>query len=405
MTYSINKEKKVKNVLYEPLMDYIIKKNYNYIWEDKQVKAITKTIVTKAVGRFRSMDYNFTKEDLFTDCYMCLVKAVNTYSPFNKKGFMPFLLYYYSTAKYLIDKPKSVSTLFAGKREIVTRNVEENTNVRTDREVCFESGNIMDIINSEDNTFESIYDKELLDALNTLPKNIKALIVMTINGESQKDIGKVLGISQPMVSHYLTVLKNFLKAKDIEKALLKMQEYTMFTKQELKQTADLFDKFNIRDKVCKVDVEVEEIKKEKKEEKKNKYKDYREINIYKGKGNVFVCTANNITEAAKITNGNKYSIYKVLTGCLHSSNNYVYRYADVDYYAPTKKEELIIKVEEVENMENDLNIQQQIDKLEKEKEVIQKKIDGLTNLKLLQEQIEMLQLQIQEQMEQLSDIN
>ena len=91
---------------------------------------------------------------------------------------------------------------------------------------------------------------------------------------------------------------------------------------------------------------------------------------------------------------------------MHSSNNYVFRYSDVDYYAPTKKEESIIKVEEVEdNMENDLNIQQQIDKLEKEKEVIQRKIDGLTNLKLLQEQIEMLQLQIQEQMQQLSDIN
>lgn len=399
MTYSINKEKKIKNVMYEPLMDYIIKKNYNYIWEDKQVKAITNTIVAKAVGRFRSMDYNFTKEDLFTDCYMCLVKAVNTYSPFSPKGFMPFLLYYYSTAKYLIDKPKSVSTLFAGKREIVTKDKEENKNIRTDREVYFESGNIMDIINSKDDTFDSIYDKELLDALNTLPKNIKTLIVMTINGESQKDIGKVLGVSQPMVSHYLTVLKNFLKAKDIEKALLKMQEYTMFTKQELKQTANLLDKFNIRDKVCKI--EVEEIKKE--EKKKNKYNDCREINIYKGKGNVFICTANNVTEAAKITNGNKYSIYKVLTGRLHSSNNYVFRYSDVDYYAPTKKEELIIKVEEVEdNMENNLNIQEQIDKLEKEKEVIQRKIDGLTNLKLLQEQIEKLQQQLQEQMEQLA---
>ena len=403
MTYSINKEKKIKNVSYEPLMDYIIKKNYNYIWEDKQVKAITKTIVTKAVGRFRSLDYNFTKEDLFTDCYMCLVKAVNTYSPFSKKGFMPFLLYYYSTAKYLIDKPKSVSTLFSGKREIVTKDKEENTNVRTDREVYYESGNIMDIISSKEDTFDSIYDKELLDALNTLPKNIKALIVMTINGESQKDIGKVLGISQPMVSHYLGVLKNFLKAKDIEKALSKMQEYTMFTKQELKQTANLLDKFNIRDKVQKVEVE-EIVKEEKKEKKKNKYNVCREINIYKGKGNVFICTANNVAEAAKITNGNKYSIYKVLTGCLHSSNNYVFRYADVDYYAPTKKEEeLIIEVED--NMENDLNIQQQIDKLEKEKEVIQRKIDGLTNLKLLQQQIKQLQEQIEEQMQQLSDIN
>ena len=402
MVYSINKEKKTKNVLYEPLMEYIIKKDYNYIWNNKATQEITKTIVTKAVCKFISVDHNFTKEDLFTDCYMCLVKAVNTYSPFSKKGFMPFLLYYYSTAKYLIDKPKSVSTLFAGKREIVTK--KESENIRADREVYFESGNMMDMINNED-TFDSIYDKELLDALNTLPKNIKTLIVMTMNGEKQKDIGKVLGISQPMVCHYLTVLRNFLKAKDTEKALLKMQEYTMFTKQELKQTADLLNKFNIRDKVQKVEVE-EIVKEEKKEKKKNKYNDCREINIYKGKGNVFICTANNVTEAAKITNGNKYSIYKVLTGCLHSSNNYVFRYADVDYYAPTKKEESIIKVEEVEdNMENDLNIQQQIDKLEKEKEVIQRKIDGLTNLKLLQEQIKQLQEQIQEQMQQLSDIN
>lgn len=401
--YGINKKGKTKNLLYEPLMDYIIKKDYNYIWEDKQVKTITNIVVAKSIGRYRSIDINLTKDDLYTDCFMCLVKAVDTYNPFSLNGFMPFLVYYYSTAKYLINKPKCVSSMFCGKREIVTRDEEENINVRTDREVYFESGNIMDIINSKEDTFDSIYDKELLDALNTLPKNIKALIVMTINGESQKDIGKVLGVSQPMVSHYLGVLKNFLKAKDIEKALLKMQEYTMFTKQELKQTADLFDKFNIRDKVCKVEVE-EIVKEEKKEKKKNKYNDCREINIYKGKGNVFICTANNVTEAAKITNGNKYSIYKVLTGCLHSSNNYVFRYSDVDYYAPTKKEEeLIIEVED--NMENDLNIQQQIDKLEKEKEVIQRKIDGLTNLKLLQQQIKQLQEQIEEQMEQLSNIN
>ena len=43
---TINLEGITKNVLYEPLMDYIIKKDYNYIWQHKQIQNI-KTIKKK----------------------------------------------------------------------------------------------------------------------------------------------------------------------------------------------------------------------------------------------------------------------------------------------------------------------------------------------------------------------
>lgn len=390
--YGINKKGKTKNVLYEPLMDYIIKKDYNYIWEDKQVKNITNIVVAKSIGRYRSIDINLTKDDLYTDCFMCLVKAVDTYNPFSPNGFMPFLVYYYSTAKYLINKPKCVSTMFCGKREIVTKY--ENENIRTDREVMLESGNATNAIRETyEDSFSNLYDKELLDAIDTLPNNIRTLITMAMNGERQVDIGKALGVAQTQVCCYLKMLKKFLTSDDPEGLLLKMPNNKLFTKENLRQTIELFDNFGIRkDRVVATTVE------ENKENKNKKYRDNREINIYKinKTGKTFVGTANNITQAAKMVNGNKYSIFKVLSGELRSSNKHIFRYKDLDYYQEEEKEE------EVDIVENKLNIQEQIDKLEQEKEVIQKKIDELVNIKQLQQQIEKLQQQLQEQIEQLA---
>ena len=401
---TINLEGITKNVLYEPLMDYIIKKDYNYIWQHKQIQNITNAIVTKAVGKFRSIDSNFTREDLYTDCYMCLVKAVDTYKPFSTKGFMPFIIYYYSKTKYLADKPKCVSSLFYGKREIVTKDAKENTNIRADREVYFESDNdINELKVSEKDLFEKIYDEELIDAINTLPYNIKTIILMLMENKKQSDIAKVFGMSQPRICFNINWLKKVLAAEDTEEVLKNMPKNKLFKNEDIKQAVDLLNKFGIRNNIAN--------KEDYKEEKiiKTKYSYNQPVNMYKitKSGAKFIGTAKNVKEAADITKTNKYSIIKVLNGDLRSSNRHLFKYAELDYYAPVEniKEEKEEELIEVDYNMDKLNIQEQINKLEEEKAVIQKKIDGLTNLKRLQEQIEELQEQLQEQITKLNNID
>lgn len=235
--------KEKKTAYYEPLMELIVTKNYNAIWNSSIIQEITYNVGKKIHYNLITKTTNdgifYTVEDVYADMYFVLAKCVDTYSPYNKNGtFINFKTFYINSLSYLKNYILKNSSLFLGesyiktnegfqKREFLLKGTNDNK----------EDEKKMNIftIGLTDELDTSIEEREINEQLIKLICGIehiktKKVLLMLLEGKNQYEIAPILGVTQAQVNK---IIRNVGDLK-----------FVALTKSDIKIIEDIFKLFD-----------------------------------------------------------------------------------------------------------------------------------------------------------------
>lgn len=236
---------KIKNNShYEPLMELIVTKNYNAIWNSTTIQEITYNIGKKIHYNLitKTMDDGiyYTIEDVYTDMYFILVKCVDTYSPYNKNGtFINFKTFYINSLSYLKNYILKNSSLFLGESYIKTNDGFQKREFLVkgtydDKEDEKKMNAFMARLTDKLDT-SSIEEREINEQLIKLICGIehiktRKVLLMLLEGKNQYEIAPILGVTQAQVNK---IIRNVGDLK-----------FVALTKNDIKIIEDIFKLFD-----------------------------------------------------------------------------------------------------------------------------------------------------------------
>ena len=232
------------NSYYEPLMELIVTKNYNAIWNSTIIQEITYNVGKKIHYNLITKTTNdgifYTVEDVYADMYFVLAKCVDTYSPYNKNGtFINFKTFYINSLSYLKNYILKNSSLFLGESYIKTNEGFQKREFllkgTDDTEEDEKKKNIFTIGLTDKLDTSSIEEREINEQLIKLISSIehiktRKVLLMLLEGKNQYEIAPILGVTQAQVNK---IIRNVGDLK-----------FVALTKSDIKIIEDIFKLFD-----------------------------------------------------------------------------------------------------------------------------------------------------------------
>ena len=180
----------MKNIRFEE--DYeLIKTNPNVLFEEYYEKL---QYISNGVAYRR----NFNQDDLFQQCYIYFIELCERYDPYYNYGFIPFKNYLFSN---MFQKLKAYVQRSYGKAKRIQNDF--------DNVVINLSSTPQDTFNPTVDYFDELeFNYEFYKVLSEFSDVFQAVIIYTLQGLKQWEIGEILGISQSRVSSIIRSIRN-----------------------------------------------------------------------------------------------------------------------------------------------------------------------------------------------------